>query len=485
MWDDVGKALSTQSLKGPAPPPDRVFLIHATEESTVRPDSVIFAWPPPRIRKQYKVDMDEKVIKLLGDDAWATNPEEDDEDELDAYGRRRSEVVPRMDGKYWAQDYAELMKHVELENKTGRPDAWGTFGKTSCTQRFQGGHILTNEGVWRKIESVFIPYGKITFACFQTVQVLPIETVQRDGIPSIVVQEGQPDGSLPWMSGPWPKPDMAAVQAVAELPHLATFASGPSPMPSHLQLGPASDPGLGSRSNPKKPMEVGFPLLSPSTSQTVKPQSSRLTPPPPPLPVLDLNGATMASTMAYGMSAPPMYAPQGYNAAATMEMTSAGNTYSVNPLSATSYTSLDGMVPPPTAQPVNVVSWSPSLMPINRSDLDPYLADMRGMKRKAYDDDDVKMENNNGYMAQPSVLSYAPDLNGLARTGPQYFGGDRPHQEVLSIAGTQVELPASDSNADTPESDRKKKPVEKEPLRPAVPPPEGIECCIQCATTER
>ena len=485
MWDDVGKALSTQSLKGPAPPPDRVFLIHATEESTVRPDSVIFAWPPPRIRKQYKVDMDEKVIKLLGDDAWATNPEEDDEDELDAHGRRRSEVVPRMDGKYWAQDYAELMKHVELENKTGRPDAWGTFGKTSCTQRFQGGHILTNEGVWRKIESVFIPYGKITFACFQTVQVLPIETVQRDGIPSIVVQEGQPDGSLPWMSGPWPKPDMAAAQAVAELPHLATFASGPSPMPSHLQLGPASDPGLGSRSNPKKPMEVGFPLLSPSTSQTVKPQSSRLTPPPPPLPVLDLNGATMASTMAYGMSAPPMYAPQGYNAAATMEMTSAGNTYSVNPLSATSYTSLDGMVPPPTAQPVNVVSWSPSLMPINRSDLDPYLADMRGMKRKAYDDDDVKMENNNGYMAQPSVLSYAPDLNGLARTGPQYFGGDRPHQEVLSIAGTQVELPASDSNADTPESDRKKKPVEKEPLRPAVPPPEGIECCIQCATTER
>jgi hypothetical protein len=27
--------------------------------------------------------------------------------------------------------------------------------------------------------------------------------------------------------------------------------------------------------------------------------------------------------------------------------------------------------------------------------------------------------------------------------------------------------------------------VEKEPLRPAVPPPDGIECCIQCATKER
>jgi hypothetical protein len=199
---------------------------------------------------------------------------------------------------------------------------------------------------------------------------------------------------------------------------------------------------------------------------------------------LDLNGTTMASTMVYGMSAPPMYAPQGYSAGVTMEMGNAGNTYSVNPLSASSYPSLDGMVPPPTALPVNVVSWSPSIVPSNRSDLDPYLADMRGMKRKAYDDDEVKMDNSNGYLAQPSVLSYTPNLNGLARTGPQYFG-DRSQQEGLSTAGTQVDLPASDSNADTPESDRKKKPVEKEPLRPAVPPPEGIECCIQCATTER
>ncbi|KAG7528115.1 hypothetical protein FFLO_06407 [Filobasidium floriforme] len=137
MWNDVSKALPVKPIVAPAPPPERVFLIHATEESNVRPDTVIFAWPPPRIRK-------------------------------------RSELVPRMDGRYWAQDYAELMKHVELENKTGQPDAWGTFGKTSCTQRFQGGHLLTNEGVWRKIESVFIPYGKITFACFQTVSISPL-----------------------------------------------------------------------------------------------------------------------------------------------------------------------------------------------------------------------------------------------------------------------------------------------------------------------
>lgn len=124
-----------------------------------------------------------------------------------------------MDGSYWADDYAELMKHVELENKTGKEDAWGTFGKTSCTSRFQGGHLMTNEGLWRKIESIFIPYGNITFASYQTTQALPLNTANDLNVPTALlptdVQAGgdpQPyydvmDGSNPV----WPQPTAGQV----------------------------------------------------------------------------------------------------------------------------------------------------------------------------------------------------------------------------------------------------------------------------------
>ncbi len=133
----------------PKPPPNRVFLIHTSEDSPTRPNKVVFAWPPPRMAM----------------------PSED--------GPRIIEQAPRMDGKYWVEDYADLMRQVQLENKTGREDAWGVAGKTSCTRRFQGGHIMTNEGLWRKVESIFIPYGNITFACFQTVEAAPL--AQQEG----------------------------------------------------------------------------------------------------------------------------------------------------------------------------------------------------------------------------------------------------------------------------------------------------------------
>lgn len=163
---------------GPTPPPERVFIVHTTEESAVRPNQVVFAWPPPRIK--FGEDRGDKEPPTNGETANALavfSPK------LDENGRE----VPRMDGSYWADDYAELMKHVELENKTGKEDAWGSFGKTSCTSRFQGGHLMTNEGLWRKIESIFIPYGNITFASYQTTQALPLNTANDLNVPTALL----------------------------------------------------------------------------------------------------------------------------------------------------------------------------------------------------------------------------------------------------------------------------------------------------------
>lgn len=176
IWKDVSDNIPRPSHTGPAPPPERVFIVHTTEESAVRPNQVIFAWPPPRI----KSGEENKETLTMGEAANALTVSSP---KLDENGRE----IPRMDGSYWADDYAELMKHVELENKTGKEDAWGTFGKTSCTSRFQGGHLMTNEGLWRKIESIFIPYGNITFASYQTTQALPLNTANDLNVPTALI----------------------------------------------------------------------------------------------------------------------------------------------------------------------------------------------------------------------------------------------------------------------------------------------------------
>jgi hypothetical protein len=55
--------------------------------------------------------------------------------------------------------------------------------KTTCTTRFGAKHIVTSEGVYRHITSVFIPYGSVIFACFQTTKL--VELLPRQ------VQDGQ------------------------------------------------------------------------------------------------------------------------------------------------------------------------------------------------------------------------------------------------------------------------------------------------------
>ncbi|KAJ9117596.1 hypothetical protein QFC22_004446 [Naganishia vaughanmartiniae] len=180
MWKDVSENIPFHPPNEPAPPPERVFIVHTTEESAVRPNSVVFAWPPPRIKFG---DEHGESREAQNANEVATSGMHSFSPRLDENGRE----IPRMDGSYWADDYAELMKHVELENKTGKEDAWGTFGKTSCTSRFQGGHLMTNEGLWRKIESIFIPYGNITFASYQTTQALPLNAASDLNVPTALL----------------------------------------------------------------------------------------------------------------------------------------------------------------------------------------------------------------------------------------------------------------------------------------------------------
>jgi hypothetical protein len=493
MWNDVSKALPVKPIVAPAPPPERVFLIHATEESNVRPDTVIFAWPPPRIRKKFEVEMDDKVIKLLGGEAWASPADEDevDEDELDMFGRRRSELVPRMDGRYWAQDYAELMKHVELENKTGQPDAWGTFGKTSCTQRFQGGHLLTNEGVWRKIESVFIPYGKITFACFQTVSISPLGEASIGAAPQIVGPGSRPQDQIPWMPNVWPSDGSVPLPMplVQGPPQLATFASGPSPMPSHqLPVDPldrlaTAHSILGPGDN------LGLPILSPSTTQTVKPSSTR-SPPPPTLPPGSFapEGYTGQPITGYGYPDHNLYPSQSYGGSMSMGY---GQPHNIQQMD------LPIIEPKQPVYPPDLSDWAPQPIPLirppspsaeslpmhNHHSIDP-----RGVKRKPYEMEDGNMIDGVDFEEQ-YMPAYPPPMIPLSATVMPPFPADQTASPIGFEYPQPVLMRGKVTLSEQQENDHRKKAaaaaVDKEPLRPAVPPPDGIECCIQCATKER
>ncbi|KAK6910787.1 hypothetical protein I203_104820 [Kwoniella mangroviensis CBS 8507] len=113
-------------------PPSRVFQLHYSAPSpdpSISPPSsprLIFSWPPPR---------------PLG-------------------------VKVEADGKYNAAEYCELMKGVDMD--PSQLNAGPGELRTNCTTRYGAQHSITTEGVYRHVTSVFIPYGNLIFACFQT-----------------------------------------------------------------------------------------------------------------------------------------------------------------------------------------------------------------------------------------------------------------------------------------------------------------------------
>lgn len=136
----------------PAPgsaPPTRTFIIYSGPDAAERPDQVIFAWPPPRIRNPPEV----AVASGLGS--------------------------PHMDGLYYANDLEALMKEVwRASESTSTP--WGQHGQSSCTARFEQLHELRNEGVYRRVQALYIPYGNLVFASFQTMETQPLRRLEDE-----------------------------------------------------------------------------------------------------------------------------------------------------------------------------------------------------------------------------------------------------------------------------------------------------------------
>lgn len=72
------------------------------------------------------------------------------------------------DGLYDASEYCDMMKHVDMDPsqlKAGPGEL-----RTNCTTRYGAHHLVTTEGLHRTVASVFIPYGRLIFACFQTIK---------------------------------------------------------------------------------------------------------------------------------------------------------------------------------------------------------------------------------------------------------------------------------------------------------------------------
>ena len=56
--------------------------------------------------------------------------------------------------------------------------------RTSCTTRFGTTHSITTEGLYRHISSVFIQYGSLIFACFQTIKQVELPRIPITPTPS-------------------------------------------------------------------------------------------------------------------------------------------------------------------------------------------------------------------------------------------------------------------------------------------------------------
>lgn len=76
--------------------------------------------------------------------------------------------------------------------------------RTNCTTRYGAKHSINSEGLYRHIVSVFIPYGNIIFACFQTVK--QVELVQRVSI-------GVQPSPYPPPAQEWPSSDATDLAA--------------------------------------------------------------------------------------------------------------------------------------------------------------------------------------------------------------------------------------------------------------------------------
>ncbi|WVQ95069.1 hypothetical protein IAU59_002161 [Kwoniella sp. CBS 9459] len=171
-------------------PPMRVFQLHYAAPSVdpnqpPQPPRLIFSWPPPR----------------------------------------PAGVRPQMDGLYNAQEFAELMKGVDMDPSqlNAGPDEL----RTNCTTRYGAQHSITTEGVYRHVTSVFIPYGSLTFACFQTSRMYDLPSASSSSSSTAA----SPGIRSDWTSTSSPVPASALPPTSAT--SLGTHQPTPSPQSTH------------------------------------------------------------------------------------------------------------------------------------------------------------------------------------------------------------------------------------------------------------
>jgi len=152
LWTRISEKVNyVQPPLGTASP-DRIFMICTTPQSEVRPDDVIFAWPPPRIPIDTTEDGSSAVGSLFD--------------------------VPKLDGSYSSAELLDVLRKVRFDAKdTDKP--WGQYGRSSCTARFAHSETLYTEGLMRQIDCLFIPYGNIVFASFQIIACMSLSEFER------------------------------------------------------------------------------------------------------------------------------------------------------------------------------------------------------------------------------------------------------------------------------------------------------------------
>ena len=150
-------------------PPTRVFQLHSTLTTPAHPNSLLFSWPPAR-----------------------------------------SPNAPvQVDGLYDAEEYADRMRGVDMD--PGRLASKPGDVRTNCTTRFGAEHTIRTEGVFRHIASVFIPFGTLIFACFQTTKCfeLPIPVASESwqtaapAAPAVPAISSAPPNTLPPPQRDW------------------------------------------------------------------------------------------------------------------------------------------------------------------------------------------------------------------------------------------------------------------------------------------
>lgn len=400
-------------------PPTRVFQLHTTELASALPGQVVFSWPPAR----------------------------------------PPGVTGRFDGLYDAAEYADLIKGVNMDPSQLPPLGPGET-RTTCSTRFGAKHSITSEGLYRHVESVFIPYGTLIFACFQTTKLFELATPRLS-------EPAPPVGSTAHKA--------AYQQAAESLPHKGgqapgyPVASAEYSRDSYGQM-PASAHRASEYEISSARYERAYPPLLAETDYP-----SRLA-----QPILDPCGLDRQ----HGMS-PSV--PQGHYAVAPGHLPGyPDQPYSLPPqvsphIGSHGYRPTEYPAPPSAlpGPPYASSEYPLPLLPPGASGSNPYPT-----PHPSRDSHPTDMYDPTD---QRTPSDYSPPYHGSgSHHGSQrsaHMRHDSHHGSPSGSGGAGAEYP-SDRALGSQSAILGRPPVLERTLRPLVRPPGNVECCRICGTTE-